>query len=40
MSEKSIDATINLTAKVHKIAFKKKAKRAVSEIRKFAYKMM
>ncbi len=40
MSEKSIDSTIKLTNRVHKVAFKKKAKRAVSEIRKFANKMM
>ena len=40
MSEKSIDSTICLKNRVHKVAFKKKAKRAVSEIRKFASKMM
>jgi len=38
MTEESRDVTINLLTRVHKIAFKKKAKRAVSEIRKFAAK--
>lgn len=36
MTEESRDVTINLLNRVHKVAFKKKAKRAVSEIRKFA----
>ena len=40
MTEESRDVTINLLTRVHKIAFKKKAKRAVSEIRKFAAKQM
>lgn len=40
MTEESRDVTVNLLTRVHKIAFKKKAKRAVSEIRKFAAKNM
>ena len=38
ITEESRDCTINLINKVHKVAFKKKAKRAVSEIRKFVQK--
>jgi len=40
MGEATRDCTIHLHKRVHKIQFKRKAPRAVSEIRKFARKIM
>ncbi|EGR32262.1 hypothetical protein IMG5_091110 [Ichthyophthirius multifiliis] len=40
VQEKSVDATVNLHKKCHKISFKKKAPRAIKEIVAFATKTM
>jgi large subunit ribosomal protein L31e len=40
MTENSIDTTVNIHRLTHRIQFKKKAPRAVSEIRKLVSKMM
>jgi len=36
MEEKALDVTVNLHKRIHKISFKRKAPRAIKEIRKFA----
>lgn len=40
MTENSIDTTVNLHRLTHRIQFKKKAPRAISEIRNLVSKMM
>ena len=40
LNEKAIDTTINIHKLAHRVQFKKKAPRAISEIRKLVSKMM